>query len=105
MAIEPHRSLRVIVLEATGQDIRQCRHCARCDGELAPDQDMGLETLLRSVLMDDDDVLTSRTLWSDRVLNTSRSTSIRGLDLPAVFLVLRQEARKRDLAAPPSGGA
>jgi hypothetical protein len=101
--LEPRRSLRAIVLEATGQDVRQCRHCAACDGALGSDQDMGMETLLRLVQLDEEEVLASRTLWSDRVLEVSRSACIRGLDLPSVLLVLREEARKRGLAPSPQG--
>jgi heterodisulfide reductase subunit C len=89
--------LRVRVLSATGQDVRRCQHCAFCDDLLDPDQDLTLQSLLQLVVMNDEEVLTSRTLWSERVLRAARHICTSGLDVPAILLTLREEARRQGL--------
>src|SRR3990172_548707 len=89
--------LRVIVLAATGQDLRKCRHCDACNTSLAPDQDVTLETLLQMVVMNDEEALTSRTLWSDSALALAPKVCSNGLDIEAVMLALRREAQRRGL--------
>lgn len=90
-------SLRVLVLTATGQDVRKCQHCAFCDVMFDPGQDLTLQSLLQLVVLNDDEVLTSRTLWSDRVLGGARHACASGLDVPAILLTLRDQARLRGL--------
>ena len=50
------RPLRAILLEASGQDVRRCAHCAFCDSNLAPDMDVTFATLIQMVIMDDDEM-------------------------------------------------
>ena len=50
--------------------------------------------------MNDDEILTSRTLWSDEVLQAARNACARELDLHKILLVLRDEAVKRGLVKP-----
>ncbi len=90
-------TLRAIVLTASGQDMRRCQHCAFCDAQLDSEQDISLLTLVQMVVMNDEEVLTSRTLWSDTVLQGARHLCANGLDIEAVLLALRQEARRRGL--------
>ncbi len=92
-------TLRAIVLAQAGQDLRRCQHCDYCDVRLDPDQDITLQTLVQMVMMNDDEVLTSRTLWSDQVLRAADHLCANRLDMAAVLLALRQEARRRGLAA------
>jgi hypothetical protein len=47
------------------------------------------------ILLDDEEALQCRTLWSDSVLEASRGACKRGLDLRAVMLALRDESRRR----------
>jgi len=89
--------LRAIVLAATGQDVRKCQHCDFCSTNLEPDQDISLESLLQLVIMNDEEVLTCRTLWSDAVLASSKHICGNNLDIVAVLLALRAEARRRGL--------
>jgi len=62
-----------------------------------PDQDIPLGSLIQLALMDDEEALQSRTLWSDPVLVAARGACQRGLDLHRVMLSLREEARQRGL--------
>lgn len=50
---------------------------------------------MQMVLFNDEEVLTTRTLWSDQVLVISRRACFNGLDLSKVILALREEARAR----------
>lgn len=93
------RTLRGIVYAATGYDIRRCGRCSYCVNRARPDEeDLSLETLLQLVLQNDEEVLTSKTLWSDSVLNRARGMCLSTMDMPAIMLALRDEARTRGLA-------
>ncbi|MFH2102730.1 MAG: hypothetical protein ABIJ39_05165 [Chloroflexota bacterium] len=59
--------------------------------------DIPLGGMIQMVLFDDEEVLTSRTLWSQSVFDHARNACKRGLDLEAIMKVLREEAQKRDL--------
>ena len=93
----PRRPLRVVVLEKTGQDARRCSHCAFCETAMdeALDMDITQETLLQLVILNDEEVLTSRTLWSERALEAARQACANSLNMEAVILALRDEARAR----------
>jgi heterodisulfide reductase subunit C len=88
-------SLRKTVLLNSGQDVRRCRTCAVCSETFDPEQDISLETLVQMIIFDDDEVLTSRTLWSDQVLANARKACTGGIDLEKVMLALREEAKQR----------
>jgi len=88
------KSLRHIVKESTTQDIARCLGCSDCDSSL-PEQDIPLGSLIQLALMDDEEALHSRTLWSDSVLEAARGACKRGLDLFAVMAALREEAKRR----------
>ena len=94
-----HPSLRQLVLSTTGQDVYRCRGCSLCDVQ-AGDQDIPLNSLVQLVLMNDDEALNCRTLWSEEVLQTARSACIRELNLESMILTLRQEALRRGYQAP-----
>jgi heterodisulfide reductase subunit C len=89
--------LRLVVLAATGQDVRKCSHCEFCSEALHPDQDISLEMLLQMVVMNDEEVLTTRTLWSDQVLECAPRVCTSNLNLEAILMALRHEARRRGL--------
>ena len=61
------------------------------------ERDIPLGALIQLALMDDDEALLSRTLWSDSVLQASRGACKRGINLHAVMMALREEAVKRDI--------
>lgn len=97
-------TLRAIVLAATGYDVRRCGRCSFCIRHARPDEeDLSLEMIMQLILQNDDEVLTSRTLWSDSVLQRARSMCISTMDMPAILLALRDEARQRGVA--PTAGA
>lgn len=88
-------SLRCIVRDATEINLYECRMCADCDLAHLPEQDVALSALIQMVVLDDEEVLTTRTLWSEAVLEASRTACKRGIDLHMVLLALREEAQKR----------
>ena len=89
-------SLRGIVKQATRQDVYVCHACNDCDLNGYLEMDVPLGSLIQLVLLNDDEALQCRTLWSDSVLEASRGACKRGLDLHAVMLALREEARRRE---------
>jgi heterodisulfide reductase subunit C len=93
-------SLRRLILTKTGQDVIRCRGCQLCNGEFSHDQDIPLDSLIQLVIMNDEEVLTSRTVWSDEVLHVAHNACARELDLEKILLVLRDEAVRRGLVKP-----
>ncbi len=93
-------TLRRIILSKTGQDVARCRGCQLCNEVNSEDQDIPLDSLVQLIIMDDEEVLTSRTVWSDEVLQAAREACIRELDLEKILLVLREEAIIRGLVTP-----
>ncbi len=79
---------------------RRCRGCQLCNAEISRDQDIPLDSLIQLVIMNDEEVLTSRTVWSDEVLHSAHDACARELDLEKILLVLREEAIRRGLVKP-----
>lgn len=106
-------SLRQIILSETGQDLRRCQNCAQCEAALrralpSPagrgegwDGDLPIESVVHLVMLNDEEVLTARTVWSDSIQQASRYACQRGLDLARVIAALRDEARRRGLPLSP----
>ena len=88
-------SLRRVIKLATGQDINVCHACYDCNVPLAEEMDVPLGSLVQLALLDDEEALDSRTLWSDAVLEASHGACKRGLNLPAVMIALREESLRR----------
>ena len=94
-------SLRRVVKLATGQDVNLCRACFDCNSTFTDEMDIPLGSLIQLVLLDDEEALQCRTLWSDPVLKAARGACPlqdcrkRGLDLQAVILALREESMRR----------
>lgn len=89
-------TLRGIVQRASGQDIRLCHACNDCDIDAADEMDIPLSSLVQLILLDDEEALHCRTVWSDSVLEAARGACKRGLDLHAVITALREEKLRRD---------
>jgi len=90
-------SLRSMVREATGYDIRRCGRCSYCVHFVTPDDDLSLEVMMQLVMQNDEEVLTSKTLWSDEALKRARMMCVSTMDVVAIMLALREEARRRGL--------
>jgi len=90
-------SLRSVVLAETGQDLRRCLGCLDYDAIPAKDTDISLGSLIQLALLNDEEILTSRTLWSDSILESAHSACAKNLDLAQIILVFRREALKRGL--------
>lgn len=97
-ARRPH--LRLMVLSQTGQDVRKCARCSVCADNRRPGDDLSLEMVIQLVLLNDEEVLTSRTVWSDASVAAAAHDCVGTLDLAAVLLALRAEAAARGLAPP-----
>lgn len=93
-------TLRRLILSKTGQDVARCRGCQLCHGEYSADQDIPLDSLIQLVIMNDEEILSSRTLWSDEVLQSAHSACARELDLERILLVLREEALRLGVVKP-----
>ena len=93
-------TFRRLILSKTGQDVNRCRGCQLCSGEYSREQDIPLDSLVQLIILNDDDILTSRTLWSDDVLRNAHKACVRELDLEKILLVLRQEAIRRGVEKP-----
>jgi heterodisulfide reductase subunit C len=90
-------SLRQLVRESTGYDVRRCGHCSYCVHFVTPDDDLSLEVMMQLIMQDDEEVLTSRTLWSEAALQRARQMCVSTMDVAAIMLALREEARRRGL--------
>ncbi len=90
-------SLRKLILQKTGQDVSRCRGCSLCNESTSDDQDIPLDSLVQLIILNDEEVLTSRTLWSEKVLHEARDACARELNLETVLLMLREEAILRGL--------
>jgi heterodisulfide reductase subunit C len=56
--------------------------------------------LVQMVLWNDEEVLGTRTLWSDEVMTEARNACTRGINLQAVLLALREVAEQRGYTPP-----
>ncbi len=90
---------REVVRQATGYDVRRCGRCSYCVHFATPDDDLSLEAMMQLIMQNDEEVLTSKTLWSDEALRRARRMCVSTMDVTAIMLALRDEARRRGLAA------
>ena len=88
-------SLRQIVRDATGYDVRRCGRCSYCVHFVTPENDVSFEMMMQLVMQNDEEVLTSRTLWSGEALKRARMMCVSTMDVAAIMLALRAEARRR----------
>ncbi len=93
--------LRRLIKDKTGQDVYRCQACLDCDLEMPAEMDIPLASLIQLVLLDDEEALQTRTLWSDAVLEAARGACKRGLNLHSVMLALRGESSRRFGAGTP----
>lgn len=91
-------SLRRIVKEVSGQNISRCAGCLDCEVD-SPDVDVPLGSIIHMAMLDDEECLTCRTLWSEDVLGKATQSCAEGLNLKRVILALRDEAARRGLSA------
>ena len=87
--------LREVVRQTTGYDVRRCGRCSYCVHFVTPDDDLSLEMMMQLILQNDEEVLTSRTLWSDEALQRARMMCVSTMDVAAIMVALREEARRR----------
>jgi len=88
-------SLRSLVKRNTGQDVYVCHACNDCDIPAAGDMDIPLSSLVQLILLNDEEALHCRTLWSDSALEAARNACKRGLNLNAVMIALREETMQK----------
>ncbi len=90
-------SLRMQVLAQTGEDVNNCCSCALCEEITDEAGDVSLSMLMQWILANDERALTCRTVWSDEVVRKADQICTNQMDIPAVLLALRNEARRRGL--------
>jgi heterodisulfide reductase subunit C len=90
-------SFRRLILSKTGIDVNRCRGCQLCNGVYSREQDIPLDSLIQLIIMNEEDILTSRTLWSDEVLRNAYKACVRELNLEKIIMVLREEAIRRGI--------
>ena len=90
-------SLKRIVKNATGQDVSRCQGCLDCEVSCLEGMDIPVGSMIQMIMFDDEEILTSHTLWSDCVLAKARLACSRGIDISAVMHALREEATHRGL--------
>jgi hypothetical protein len=83
-------------MEATGQDLRKCRGCLACDLVTPRDTDISFGSLVQLILMNDDDILSSRILWDDDIFQIARKACNKHLNLQLVLKSLREEKIRRE---------
>ena len=88
-------TLYSVVKKSTGQDVYLCQSCNDCDIGTHADMDIPLSSLVQLILLNDEEALQCRTLWSDSALEAARGSCKRGLDLHAVMLALREESIRK----------
>ena len=91
-------SLKRIVKDSTGQDVSRCQACLDCEVTCPDDMDIPVGSMIQMIMFNDEEILTSRTLWSDCVLAKARLACHRGIDISAVMHALRREAQRRGLS-------
>lgn len=90
-------SLRLIIKDKTGVDVNQCHECWICDIPENEGMDIPLGSIIQLVLLNDEEALHSRTIWSDTVLEQARLACKHNLNLHWVLLALREEAQRRGI--------
>ena len=84
------KSLRKIILDETGQDLRKCRGCLACDLAAPVDTDIGFGTMVQLVLFNDPDVLESKLVWNDKIIEDASRICNKNLNLRVVIEQLRK---------------
>ena len=90
-------SLRKRILDRSGQDVKRCQGCQMCNSVLDTEADIPLDSLIQLILVNDEEVLTSRTVWSDSILEKAQQACIREINMRDVLLAIRAEAIDRHL--------
>ena len=91
-------SLRRIIRAKTGQNVGRCLGCGTCNINRPQEEfDVSLDSLIQMVLEDDEEVLSTRTLWSETVFDSVRYACQRGLNLQEIFHILRIVAKDRHI--------
>ena len=91
-------SLWAIILARTGEDVRQCVHCWRCEAEQRPEVDLSFSEVLQAAARDSRRALENQTIWLHGNAQPGEVQCHSGLDVGSILQVLQQEARLRGLA-------
>ncbi len=92
--------LRLVVLNQSGQDVRDCSYCESCDCQFMAHWDLRPCDILQMVRNDDERVFSSRTIWNCQECQECYINCPNDIDFGAVAYALRQEAQKRGIISP-----
>jgi hypothetical protein len=95
--------LRLIVLAATGQDVRQCTHCGLCSAAIGEEAADGLAQLVQWIIANDGRALTALPVYSQQVLQAAQLACANRLDFCKAIAALQAEARRRGLPPAATG--
>ncbi|MEI6289262.1 MAG: hypothetical protein WCP19_02415 [Chloroflexota bacterium] len=56
--------------------------------------DVSFSSMIQMILINDVELLTSKSIWSDRVLSISKTACKNGINFQIIILALREEAKK-----------
>ena len=87
--------LRVIVLAATGQDVRCCTHCGLCSAAIGDEATGGLEQLVQWIIANDRRALTALPAYSEYMLREAQLVCANRLDFCKAIAALQAEAHRR----------
>ncbi len=73
-------SLRLIVLAATGQDVRQCCCCGLCAAAIGDDEAGSLEQWVQWLIADDERALTKLPRYDESMLREAQQVCTNRLD-------------------------
>ncbi len=91
-------SLRLIVLMATGQDVRQCCCCGLCSAAIGDEEAGNLEQWVQWLIADDERALTNLPPYNATELRDAQRVCSNRFDFSKALATLRAEAARRGLA-------
>jgi hypothetical protein len=90
-------SLRLIVLAATGQDVRQCWCCGLCSAAIGAGEAGSLEQWVQWLIADDERALTHLPQYNEPALREAQRLCANRLDFLKALAALQAEAKRRGL--------
>ncbi len=92
--------LRFIVLNQSGQDVSNCSQCECCECQFSLHWDLRPCQVIQMIREDDEQVLSSKTVWSCQDCQECHMDCPNDIDFGAIAYALRQEAQKRGIMPP-----
>jgi heterodisulfide reductase subunit B len=97
---KPKETLSQIIAEDIDENVFLCYQCVKCSSgcPLAEHMDIMPNQVMRSIQLDDESVLESKTVWLCASCQTCTTRCPQGLDIAGIMDALRIEAKERGLS-------